>query len=87
MVVAHKCRQPLQLSYRWPLALDLMVEAFSADRAGTILTFFVSLVERTGANFEQNILGARGIDTVDPRNVEAILNTQFKGKCSIFVAI
>lgn len=40
----------------------------------------MSLIERTGDTFEQVILGARGIDTRDPKNIEAILSTQFNGK-------
>ena len=75
----HKCQPPARLKYRWPFGVDLLVEAFKADRLDQILTFFVSIVARTGTTFEQVILGARGIDTVDPENVEAILHTQFSG--------
>ena len=61
--------------------------AFSADRRGQLLRFFSSLVERTGINFDQYIFGLRGFDTVDPRNVEIILSTQFKGTIVRDVAI
>ena len=79
----QKCLPPPTLPYKWPLGLDLVLEAFNADRSGEILTFFVSLVERTGINFEQIIFNARGIDTVDPRNIEAVLSTQFQGMVPI----
>ncbi|KAK0116170.1 hypothetical protein ONS95_013200 [Cadophora gregata] len=29
--------------------------------------------------FEQNLLGVSGIDTIDPKNIEAVLSTQFTG--------
>ncbi|KAK2594964.1 hypothetical protein QQS21_007322 [Conoideocrella luteorostrata] len=42
-----------------------------------ILRFFLEVVEESGTTFEQNLLGARGVNTVDPRNIEAILSTNF----------
>ncbi|KAK7187736.1 cytochrome P450 [Paraphaeosphaeria sporulosa] len=35
------------------------------------------IVQTTGPTFEQRLLGFRGIDTVDPINVEAVLSTHF----------
>jgi cytochrome P450 len=61
------------------LAIDIIVEAFNADKQGHILDFFLKCVSRTGNTFEQRILGSRGIDTQDPQNIEAILSTQFTG--------
>jgi hypothetical protein len=74
------CRPPARLNFRWPLAIDLIVEAFSADKQGLILEFFVKIVSQTDNTFEQVILGGRGIDTQDPENIEAILSSQFNGK-------
>jgi len=37
------------------------------------------VVEDSGTTFEQNLLGARGIDTIDPENIEAILSKKFNG--------
>ncbi|KAF2716591.1 putative cytochrome P450 alkane hydroxylase [Polychaeton citri CBS 116435] len=71
------CRAPTRLRSRWPLALDLITQAFKADRAHEILHFFLELIQQTGKTFEQVLLGARGIDTIDPLNIEAILNSQF----------
>ena len=68
------------MTYRWPLALDLLLEARRADQTGNILDFFLALVRRTGDTFEQVLLGARGLDTQDPENLEAVLSTQFNGK-------
>lgn len=76
-VSQKRCQDPPTLKSSWPLGLDLLFEKFAADRTGTILDYFVSVVERTGNTFEQIILGARGINTVDPKNIEAVLSTQF----------
>ena len=80
LVSASRCKRPPRLRYRWPFALDLFVEVFQADRAGNVLSLFVSVVERTGNTFEQLLLGTRGIGTRDPENIEAVLSTQFNGK-------
>ena len=71
---------PATLVYHWPFALDLLLEARRADQAGSILNFFLALMRRTGDTFEQILLGARGIDTHDPENLEAILSTQFQSQ-------
>jgi len=77
LITKHNCKDPVRMYFKWPLALDLLVEAFKADQAGAILGFFQSIVERTGTTFEQVLLGNRGINTVDPKNIEAVLSTQF----------
>ncbi|PHH84806.1 hypothetical protein CDD83_1342 [Cordyceps sp. RAO-2017] len=73
----HGCRPPRPWSARWPLGLDLLVKAFQHARQMQILAFFLDVVEQSGTTFEQRLLGARGIGTVDPRNIEAILSTNF----------
>jgi hypothetical protein len=78
-VKEHKCHAPPRLKTRWPLGLDLLWQAFQYARSGHILHFFTRVVECTGHTFEQNLLGVSGIDTVDPRNLEAVLSTQFNG--------
>jgi cytochrome P450 len=35
------------------------------------------VVEESGTTFEQNLLGSRGIGTIEPENIEAILLTNF----------
>ena len=84
MIAERQCK-PIarRLAYQWPLALDLLLEASRADQAGGILNFFLAVVRRTGTTFEQILLGARGIDTIDPENIEAVLSTQFNGECGI----
>ena len=34
----------------------------------------------SGTTYEQNLLGPYTIDTIDPRNIEAILSSKFDGK-------
>jgi len=43
------------------------------------MQFFLSVVEESGITFEQSVLGARGINTIDPENIEALLSKQFSG--------
>ncbi|KAL4929239.1 cytochrome P450 [Aspergillus undulatus] len=61
----------------WPLGLDLLRKAFFYERKQQILKFFLDVVAESGTTFEQNLLFARGIDTVEPRNIQAVLSTQF----------
>lgn len=58
----------------------MLVKALQYARTETILQFFVEVVEKNGLTFEQHLLGAVGIDTVDPRNVEAVLSANFTGR-------
>lgn len=44
-----------------------------------ILQYFLELIDESGTTFEQNLLGTRGICTVDPENIQAILSTKFAG--------
>lgn len=68
------------LQYKWLLALDLVFDAFRIIGEKEALQLFVGIVERTGPTFEQTILGAKGIDTVKPDNIESILSAKFSGK-------
>jgi hypothetical protein len=57
----------------------MLLEAFQYERKKNILQFFLEIVAENGYIFEQNLLFARSIDTIDPENIEAILSTQFEG--------
>ena len=46
---------------------------------GRILRFFNMLISTMPPTFEQKLLGLSGIDTLDPKNIEAVLGTQFTG--------
>lgn len=45
-----------------------------------MLRFFVEVAEESGTTFEQHLLGSRGVNTVDPRNIQAILSTKSEGE-------
>lgn len=75
----HNCQPLKTLPYKWPLALDLLYEAYRQAMEGRILRFFSILVGSMPPTFEQKLLGLSGIDTVDPKNIEAVLSTQFNG--------
>ena len=55
------------------------MHAFRSAREQRLLHVMTDIVQKTGPTFEQRLLGFRGIDTVDPINVEAILSKQFDG--------
>ena len=75
----HHCQPPPVLRGKWPLSIDLLVKCVKADNANQILRFFISVLENTGNTHAQLLFGLRSINTVDPRNIEVILSTQFKG--------
>jgi hypothetical protein len=58
----------------------LVFDAFRIIAEKQILQWFVQLFDQTGPTFEQNVLGAKGIDTIEPENIESILSTNFAGK-------
>lgn len=53
---------------------------------GRILRFFSNLVAPMPPTFEQKLLGLSGIDTVDPKNIEAVLGTQFNSASTACVS-
>ena len=46
---------------------------------GHILRFFTDLIKAVPPTFEQKLFGISGVDTIDPKNIEAVLGTQFTG--------
>lgn len=58
----------------------MLAKAATHARRKTILQFFLDVVDENGITFEQKLLGARGIDTIDPKNIETVLSTKFSGK-------
>jgi hypothetical protein len=74
------CQLLKKWNSKWPLGLDLLLKAFRYEKKQRILQFFLDVVAESGNTFEQNLLFARGIDTIEPRNIEAILSVQFAGR-------
>ncbi|KAL3254955.1 hypothetical protein ABHI18_008609, partial [Aspergillus niger] len=76
VAAANGCLPPRQWNSTW-LGLDLLVQAFHYDRRQQILKFFLGVVTESGTTFEQNLLFSRGVDTIDPQNIQALLSTQY----------
>ncbi|KAI0571343.1 N-alkane-inducible cytochrome P450 [Pyrenophora tritici-repentis] len=72
------CKAPRRWAAKWPQGLDLLLKAGQHARAQTILQFFLDVVESSGPTHEQQLLGSRGINTVEPRNIEEMLSIQFE---------
>lgn len=81
----HQCERLKVLPYKWPLALDLLFEVYRHAMKGQILHLLSNLVMPLPPTFEQKLLGLSGIDTMDPKNIEALLGTQFEGDRSILL--
>lgn len=89
------CKAPRRWAAKWPQGLDLLLKAGQHARSQTILQFFLDVVDSSGPTHEQQLrkvlwalslqlaltrtVGNRGINTVEPRNIEEILSTQFEG--------
>jgi hypothetical protein len=75
----HGCQPLKPWKSNLPFGLDLLLKAFKHARTQTILQFFLEVVEESGNTFQQSLLGARGVNTVEPENIEAVLSKQFAG--------
>lgn len=67
------------LETRWPLGIDLMLQAFSAAKDKRVPKFFCNMVDQGGDTFAWIVLRSRVWATTNPENVEAILSTQAEG--------
>ena len=61
------------------------MDVFRVIEERQVLQWFVELFERTGPTFEQNILGSKGIDTIEPDNLECVLSTNFACELPLYV--
>lgn len=50
-----------------------MDEAFRNIGEKQVLQYFIEISEQTSSTFEQKVLGATSIDTVEPDSIETIL--------------
>lgn len=57
-----------------------MLDAFRMIGEKQALQYFVAIFDRNGPTFEQHILGFKGIDTIEPENLESVLSTNFACK-------
>ena len=66
--------------YRWPFALDLLYHQYRVNKTQRLLAFQTPFFDRLGPNIEIRLFGDAGIITLDPKNVEAVLVTNFEGQ-------
>ncbi|KAI4148023.1 MAG: hypothetical protein L6R39_002922 [Caloplaca ligustica] len=78
--IQHGCLPPNRLLNELPLGVDRLNEIFSADADGRLMALFLYHFRRWGDTLEQVFLGTKAFGTIDPRNLEAILFTQFNGR-------
>ncbi|KAL2831937.1 n-alkane-inducible cytochrome P450 [Aspergillus pseudoustus] len=76
----HGC-QPIKskLPYKWPLALDIFKKQYEALMRGNLLAYQAEYFEhsRVRYTFEVKLLGRIGYFTMDPRNLEVMLQSRF----------
>ena len=70
-----------RLPYKWPLALDVFKRQYDALVSGNLLAFQAEYFDQTnvGQTFQVKLLGKIGYFTTDPKNIEAIVSTNFEG--------
>jgi hypothetical protein len=66
------------LPYRWPLALDVLKRQYDVLPTQRLLAFQSQFIEKM-PNMELHLLGATGIMTTDPKNIESIMQKNFDG--------
>lgn len=81
----HGCQPPPELPSRWPLGIDRIRELWASNSEGRLLAFLCSVAKdyEPRNNLSQYLLfGPRAFHTLHPKNVEAVLSTNFKGSHS-----
>jgi hypothetical protein len=72
------CKPPLWRPYRWPLGTDMVWRLIQADKAHVVPDEFIKIANELGVStWEQNLLGDPSFVTIDPKNIQAVLATQF----------
>jgi hypothetical protein len=72
------CKPPRWRPYRWPLGTDMLWSMIQADKAQVLPDEFVRVANELGVStWEQSLFGDPSFVTTDPKNIQAILATQF----------
>jgi hypothetical protein len=78
------CKPAFQRPYKWPLGIDMAKEIMDADKQDIVPTYIHTLFEngcQKKPTWEQNFLGKPNFFTADPKNIQAMLATQFNDFC------
>ncbi|KAK5265689.1 hypothetical protein LTR99_008827 [Exophiala xenobiotica] len=72
------CQPAQERKAKLPLGIDLVWDIIKADRDQVVPAFFFDIYKGQGVpTWRQNILGTQQYMTTDPKNIQAILATQF----------
>ncbi|MCJ1411557.1 hypothetical protein MMC19_005647 [Ptychographa xylographoides] len=66
-----------KVPYKWPLAIDLLTQQYNASQVQRLLAAQTPFFDDLGPNVEFMLLGNIGYVTLDPKNVEAVLSSNF----------
>ena len=73
------CKPAVQRSSRLPFGLDMVHRTLKADRENVLPNVLLDIYNELGVGtFEQKFLGTRNFVTYEPKNIQAILATQFE---------
>jgi hypothetical protein len=73
------CQPAPQRPHRLPLGIDLVWQIFQADKENVVPSYFLDFYRNfSHATWIQNFLGTMVYVTSDPKNIQALLATQFK---------
>ena len=76
------CKPPPKQENNWPFGVDRLRKLLRADAAKVFPDFMLQRFMEMGVNtFEFNLIGTQGYLTADPKNIQAILATQFNDFC------
>jgi len=74
----HGCKLPQKLPFHDPLfGLDIIFESYRAHNSHSYLSLVKSRFDKYGTTFEARMLGRTVVNTIEPRNIQALLATQF----------
>ncbi|RFU28119.1 hypothetical protein B7463_g8229, partial [Scytalidium lignicola] len=77
----HGCHLPPELPKRWPLGIDRIKELWDSNAEGRLLAFLCSIAkdyEPRNNLYQYLLVGPRAFHVLHPKNVEAVLSTNFK---------
>ena len=73
------CKPARMMRTRLPLGVDYLMRLVRWDNDNLLPPFTYQLFKEIGApTWEQSFLGVNALATVDPKNIQAVLATQFK---------
>ena len=73
----YGCQEPKELTSWWPFNTLWTYKIIKADQDKRILSHFAGLFVEYGETFKGRILGGQEVSTVDPVNIDTVLNTKF----------